>query len=112
MLLYGHYLYGIISVFMYAWQDFGAEFIVRSYRFFFLGHAYMAFVYKQRLGVRGEIVNFEPVWIRRVVDLGGKNARCAVLYHALCVCRYAFSASARPVHKHFVQVAVFKSIFR
>ena len=69
MLLYRHYLYGVVAVGGDARQHVLAELVVRAHTLALLRHAYVAFVYQQRLRVGTESVNGPAVRFLRLPHL-------------------------------------------
>ena len=112
MLLYGHYLYGVVAVVGHARQYVLAEFLVGAHALFLLRHAYVAFVDKQRVGLRLEVFYLEFVFAWREPYLCRENQRLFVLHRACGVGRDAFPAASVPMHHQLVEVAVLHRFFR
>ena len=107
MLLYGHYLYGVVAVSHDAGQHVGAEFVVGAHALVLLGHAYVALVDEQRLGVGHEAVGVAPLEaLVGLPHLGREDGRLFVLHHARGVGGDAFAHTAGPVHHHLVELSV------
>ena len=105
MLLYGHDLDGVIPVGGNAREHFVAEFHVRSYPFALLGHAYVALVDEQWLGVGAEPLHFPFICLGSPY-LSRKHVCLLVLNHSGGIGGDAFALAAVPADYHLVQVAV------
>ena len=106
MLLYGHNLYGVVAVFLYAGQHVFAEFLVCSHAFLLLAHTYVTFVDEQRRGVGLEALVVPCKGAFGGIDLGREDVCVGVLHHTCGVGRYAFAAAAGPFYKHLVELSV------
>ena len=102
MLLYGHDLYGVVSVGCDARQYLGAELIVGAYLLFLLGHADMALIYEEGFCVGSEVVDLEFVGMFRRVYLGAEYLGLFVLHHSCGICRDALALTAVPSDEHLV----------
>ncbi len=110
MFLDGHYLYGVVAVFCDAGQDFLAELVVCADALPLLGHAYMALVDEQGLGVGGEFLHLELIGMLRVIDLGGEYLGVGILHHPRGVCGDALPLSSVPGDEHLEEVAVAEGV--
>ncbi len=110
MLLYGHYLYGVVAVGGDARKHLLAELVVGAHSLFVFGHAYVALVDEQRRDVGPEIRNLEFIWMPGGVDLRGENFGFRILHHVCGVCRDAFPDAPFPLHAHLVEVAVMDGV--
>ena len=106
MLLYGHYLYGVVAVGGNTRQNVFAELIICAYSFALLRHAYVAFVYQKRFGIGHESLHFPFVWFLRTPYLGREYVCLLILDHPVGIGRNTLAASAFPADIHFVQISV------
>ena len=111
VLLYGHNLYTIIAIFYNPGQHLISEFYIGAHLLRILPHSYMAFINKQGVFFRLEILNF-PFIGCRIPYLSRKYLCVLVLYYALCPSWYTLSMPPIPIDVHFVQLPMFKSFFR
>ena len=112
MFLNGHYLYGVVAVGGYTWQNVVAEFGVCAYSLSFLGHAYVALVYQQRAGVGLKRCYFPLIGLGRFPYLCREEGCVGVLYHSGGVGRDTFALAPFPCHEHFVVIGVMYRIGR
>ncbi len=106
VLLYGHYLDGVVTVGSDSRQHLGAELAVGADALALLRHAYVAFVYEQRRRVGHESLVGPRKRPFGFVDLSRENMRRRVLHHTGGIGRYALGRAAGPVYLHLVQLSV------
>src|SRR3712207_2318135 len=111
MLLYGHNLNTVVSVFGYTRKNFFAEFGIAAYLLFVLRHSDVAFVNQQRRSVRLERFLFESIRILGRPYLCAEYMSTFILNHIIGPCRNAFALSAFPIDVQLVQIAVMNSFF-
>ena len=106
VLLYGHYLDGVVTVGSDSRQHLGAELAVGADALALLRHAYVAFVYEQGLGVGHEIVVLPFVGAVGMPYLRREYGCLFVLDYACGVGRDALARASGPAYYHFVKLAV------
>src|SRR5574344_1065783 len=97
MFLDSHYLYTVISVFNNSWKDVFTKFVVGPDFLGILCHTYMAFVYKQRVGMRNKFM-FECIGFIGKPYLCRKYFGVLILNDSCCPSWNALSASAIPMN--------------
>ncbi len=105
MLLYGHNLYGIVTVGRDARQHVVAKFYICAHPFALLGHADMTLIDEQRTRVGTKPFHLPFVCIGGP-HLGREHVSVFVLHHTGGIGRDALAASAIPGDNHLVEIAV------
>ena len=113
MLLDGHDLDAVVTIFVYAGQDVLTELVVRSHAFLVLCHTDMAFVDEQRRGIRAEFLHLPLVgFLTGHPHLCREYLRIGILHHTGSPCGYAFALSPFPTDEEFVQLSVLQALGR
>ncbi len=106
MLLDGHHLDGVVTVFFHPWQHVLPEFVVAAH-FLFLGrHPYMCFIDQQWRFVWLEVVVFEAIAIRWFPYLCTEERGHLILYHPFSPCRNPLSRTTGPGDLQFIKITV------
>ena len=108
MLLYSHYLYGIIPVGLDTRKHVFTELVISTHALFILSHAYVAFINQQWFGFWHKFFHHPPVFFFRCPHLGRKNMRLLVLHNARGISRNTFAAATVPGHQHLIQLSMNK----
>ena len=112
VLLNGHNLYAVVTLFDDARQHVLAKLIVCAHLFSVLRHADMAFVNQQRGGVGLERLFLKHVFLFGSPHLCAEYLCVVVLHHAAAPSRNALAFAAFPVHFEFVEVLMFEGFRR
>ena len=117
MLLYRHYLYGVIACRCNARKNIIPKLGICANLFGILRHTHMTFIYKQRVFLRCESSAFSTVFGSNITILplvfffrspylSRKNLCHFILNNTCCPCRNAFSTATFPLYMHFIQIAM------
>lgn len=112
MLLNGHNLNTVVSVFRDTRKHVLTELVVRTHLFRILCHTDVTLVNHQRRHIRRKALFLELVRFLRIPYLCTENLGLLILHHASSPRRNTFTASAFPIHFQFVQVAMLQGFFR
>ena len=108
VLLNGHNLDAVVTLFDDARQHVFAKFVVSAHLFSILRHTDMAFVNQQRGGVGLERLFLKHIFLFGCPYLCAENLCVVVLHHAAAPCGNALAFAAFPVHFEFIEVLVFE----
>ena len=98
MLLYGHNLDTIVSLFGNAWQNFLAKFIICSNFFLLLCHTDVAFVNQQWIGTGFKGFLFKFKWLLRCPYLSTEYFGAFILHDPVSPSGNSFSLTTFPVY--------------
>ena len=110
MLLDGHDLDAVVSVFDDTWEHIVLELCVGAYLLSVLSHTDVALVDEQRIDIGLEFFLLPYVRLLRVPHLCGEDFGVLVLHHASGPCGDTLPLASVPVHMHLIEVAVLDSL--
>ena len=106
MLLNGHYLNAVISIFNNTRKNILFKLLVGAHLLGILSHSNVTLVDEQRIGVWAESFLLPHILLLRSPHLSRENSSVLILHHPVGPCRNALTFSPIPFHVHLVMVAM------